>query len=72
MTGYVIYYQPQRGPATNVTVVSGNTKHSVDGFIKGITYNVSIVALSQYLPSAMVRPVTCDPGKLLVYFNLAL
>ena len=68
VTGYVIYYQSQRGPATNVTVMSGNAKHSVDGLIKGIIYNVSIVALSQYLPSAMVGPVNVDPGKIFVYF----
>ena len=72
VTGYVIYYQSQRGPVTNVRVTSGNTEYSVDGFMKGITYNVSIVALSQYLPSALVGPVTFDPGKSLVHFNFAL
>ena len=65
VTGYVIYYQSQRGPVLNETVTGGGETHSLDGLHKGATYNISIVALSQYLPSLLVEPVTVSAGEVL-------
>ena len=65
VTGYVIYYQSQRGPVLNETVTGRGETHSLDGLQKGATYNISIVALSQHLPSLLVGPVIVSAGELL-------
>ena len=70
VTGYVIYYQSQRGPVLNETVTGGGETHSLDGLQKGATYNISIVALSQHLPSLLVGPVIVSTGELLLSYNL--
>ena len=64
VTGYVIYYQSQRGPVLNEIVTGRGETHSLDGLQKGATYNISIVALSQHLPSLLVGPVTVSAGEL--------
>ena len=63
VTGYVIYYQSQRGPILNETVTGGGETNSLDGLQKGANYNISIVALSQHLPSLLVGPVTVIAGE---------
>ena len=63
VTGYVIYYQSMR-EAVSSDVVSGAESHLLDGLQRGVTYNISIVALSEYLPSPLVGPVTVNPGEL--------
>ena len=65
VTGYVIYYQSQRGPVLNETVTGGGETYSLDGLQKGATYKISIVALSPHLPSLLVGPVTVSAGELL-------
>ena len=65
VTGYVIYYQSQRGLVLNETVTGGGETHSLDGLQKGATYKISIVALSQHLPSLLVGPVTINAGEVL-------
>ena len=59
-TGYVIYYQPKTGgPVISESVTGGHREsHSRTGLQRGHTYNISIVALSQHLPSPLVGPVT--------------
>ena len=59
-TGYVIYYQPKTGgPVISESVTGGHREnHSLTGLQRGHTYNISIVALSQHLPSPLVGPVT--------------
>ena len=65
-TGYVIYYQPKGGAVSNFTVSRGNTEsHLLDGLQRGVTYTISIVALSPHLPSVLVRPVTVPPSMLI-------
>ena len=66
VTGYVIYYQSQRGPVLNETVTGRGETHSLDGLQKGATYNISMVALSQHLPSLLVGPVTVSAGELML------
>ena len=40
-------------------VSGGETEtHSLDGLQRGVTYYISILALSQHLPSPLVGPVT--------------
>ena len=72
VTGYVIYYQSQRGPVLNETVTGGGETHSLDGLQKGATYNISIVALSPHLPSLLVGPVTVSTGELLLSYNFTI
>ena len=62
--GYVIYYQPKGGPVISDRVSGGETDtRSLDGLQRGVTYYISIVALSPHLPSPLVGPVI--PGELL-------
>ena len=57
--GYVIYYQPKGGPVISDSVFGGETDtHSLDGLQRGVTYNISLVALSPHLPSPLVGPIT--------------
>ena len=59
VTGYVIYYQTKGGPVISDMVSGGETEtHSLDGLQRGVTYYISILALSQHLPSPLVGPVT--------------
>ena len=57
--GYVIYYQPKGGPVISDSVFGGETDtHSLDGLQRGVTYYISLVALSPHLPSPLVGPIT--------------
>ena len=59
VTGYVIYYQTKGGPVISDMVSGGETEtHSLDGLQRCVTYFISILALSQHLPSPLVGPVT--------------
>ena len=59
VTGYVIYYQTKGGPVISDMVSGGETEtHSLDGLQRGVTYYISILALSQHLPSPLVGPVS--------------
>ena len=58
VTDYVIYYQSKGGPVISDRVSGGETEtHSLDGLQRGVTYYISIVALSPHLPSPLVGPV---------------
>ena len=69
VTGYVIYYQPEGGAVSCSDMVSGGETetHLLDGLQGGVTYNISIVALSLHLPSLLVGPVTPIPGMALTF-----
>ena len=59
VTDYVIYYQSKGGPVISDRVSGGETEtHSLDGLQRGVTYCISIVALSHHLPSPLVGPTT--------------
>ena len=63
LLGYVIYYQPKRGTVRNITVSGALTeKYLLEGLQRGVTYNISIVAVSHELPSPLVGPITVIPG----------
>ena len=58
-SGYIIYYQTKGGPVISDMVSGGETEtHSLDGLQRGVTYYISILALSQHLPSPLVGNVT--------------
>lgn len=53
--GYVIYYWLDRADIQQVNVSNGTTQHYVlEGLETGANYSVSMLALSQHLPSATV------------------
>ena len=69
VTGYVIYYQPEGGAVSSDMVSGGETEtHLLDGLQRGVTYNISIVALSLHLPSPMVGPVNASMEESYVFF----
>ena len=62
--GYGIYYQPKGGPVISDRVSGGETDtHSLDSLQRGVTYYISIVALSPHLPSPLVGPITVIQGE---------
>ena len=64
VTGYVIYYQSEGVGNSSDILYGGETEsHSLDCLESGVSYNISIVALSLHLPSPLVGPVTVTPGK---------
>ena len=64
VSGYMIYYQTVGGPVISDEVSGGERKtHSLDGLQRGVTYNISILALSQHLPSPPVGPVSVNTSK---------
>ena len=63
VTGYVIYYQAKGEAVSSVNVSGGDTeRYLLNGLQRGVTYNISIVALSRHLPIPLVGPVTLIPG----------
>ena len=59
VTGYVIYYQSEGRYNSSVYVSGGETEsHSLDCLERGVTYYISIVALSDHLPSPLVGPIS--------------
>ena len=60
-TGYVLYCQPEGGTISSVNVSGRDTgSHLLENLRSGVTYNISIVAVSGHLPSAVVGPVTAS------------
>ena len=65
VSGYMIYYQTEGGPVISDKVSGGGREtHSLDGLQRGVTYYISILALSQHLPSPLVGAVSVNTGKL--------
>jgi len=54
VTGYWIYYQTEEDQGS-VDVDAGITEYSITGLCPGLTYNISLVALSVHLPSPVVE-----------------
>ena len=64
VTGYVIYYSGSDGSGGCVNVSNGKTNsYLFSGVQTGVNYSVSIVALSQHLPS---KVVSATEGKVLL------
>ena len=60
ISGYMIYYQTEAGGERET--------HSLDGLQRGVTYNISILALSQHLPSPLVGPVSVNTSEIHTLF----
>ena len=57
LTGYQIYYQAE-GDWGSVAVDSNMTNYTLSNLQNGLTYNITMVALSIHLPSSVVGPQT--------------
>ena len=69
VSGYMIYYQTEGGPVISDKGSGGQREtHSLDGLQRGVTYNISILALSQHLPSPLVGPVSVDTSEIHALF----
>jgi len=56
VTGYRIYYQAEGVQLQgSVDVDAGVTEYSIAGLCPGLTYSISLVALSVHLPSPVVE-----------------
>ena len=62
VTGYRIYYQAE-GVSGSVPINAGVTSYTLVHLQDGLTYNITIVALSVHLPSSVVGPETVTLGK---------
>ena len=57
-TGYIIYYQPDGGDVRSETISGVDTEsYILSNLESGVNYNISIIAVSDHLPSAVVGPV---------------
>ena len=55
VTGYTIFYQAERqNPRHSVEVEETNTSVTITGLMRGATYNISIMAKSNTLPSDVI------------------
>ena len=69
----MIYYQTEGGPVISDKVSGGEREtHSLDRLQRGVTYYISILALSQHLPSPLVGPVSVDTGLILRFIYLGI
>ena len=75
MTGYRVYWSVGRQyDSGSVSAGAGDTAVTITGYGRtpGLTYDVTIVALSDHLPSRVVRTVRVALGeahKCWLYFN---
>ena len=57
-TGYIIYYQSDGGDVRSETIIGVDTEsYILNNLESGVNYNISIIAVSDHLPSAVVEPV---------------
>ena len=57
-TGHIIYYQPDGGDVRSETISGVDTEsYILTNLDSGVNYNISIIAVSDHLPSAVVGPV---------------
>ena len=62
VTGYWIYYQTV-GSQGSVDVGASTTEYTITNLVVNDTYIITLVALSEHLPSAIVGPEIVIPGK---------
>ena len=62
LTGYRIYYSGAGGSGS-MDVDASVTEVTIDNRIAGVTYIITVVALSSHLPSPVVGPVTVTLGE---------
>ena len=64
MTGYQVYWSRVGGSdSDNMSVGAGDTVVTITGLTPRLTYSVTIVALSDHLPSPIVGAVTVALGE---------
>ena len=62
VTGYRIYYLAE-GDSGSVPINADVTSYTLGNLQDGLTYNITMVALSIHLPSSVVGPETVTLGK---------
>ena len=62
VTGYRIFYQTE-GNQGSVDVGASTTEYTITSLVVNDTYTITLVALSEHLPSAIVGPEIIIPGK---------
>ena len=62
LTGYRIYYSGA-GDSGSVDVGVSATEVTIDNRMPGVTYTITMVALSPHLPSPVIGPVTVRLGE---------
>ena len=63
VTGYVIYYETTGDSEQSVTVGAAATEYTLTGFQERRSYNISILALSNQLPSILTGPISLFLGQ---------
>ena len=69
LTGYRIYYSGVNDSGS-VDVDPLATNITIEDCITGVTYDITMVALSPHLPSPVIGPVTVTPGESFVTNNI--
>ena len=62
LTGYRIYYSGANDSGS-VAVGASATNNTIDNRITGVTYTITMVALSPHLPSPVIGPVNVLLGE---------
>ena len=62
LTGYCIYYSGANDSGS-VDVDGSATNVTIEDRISGVTYNITMMALSPHLPSPLIGPATVTPGE---------
>ena len=71
LTGYHIYYSGA-GDSGSVDVGASTTEVTIDNRTAGVTYTITMVALSPHLPSPVVGPVTVTLGEDFTFEDIVL
>ena len=66
LTGYRIYYTGANDSGS-MDVDASATNVTIGYRITGVTYNITMVALSPHLPSPVTGPAAVSPGRSFVY-----
>ena len=66
-TGYIIYYQSDGGDVRSETIGVDTESYILSNLESGVNYSISIIAVSDHLPSAVVGPVR--PSVLTLYIK---
>ena len=71
LTGYRIYYSGA-GDSGSMNVGASATNITIDNRTAGVTYTITMVALSPHLPSSMVGPTNVTLGEYFTFEDVVL
>ena len=71
LTGYRIYYSGANDSGS-VDVDALATNITIGNRITGVTYNITMVAVSPHLPSPVIGPATVAPGETIVTVKMVI